>query len=318
MKVLKKVISLTMAVIMLVTASPILQAAEFSTSLDRAEIKELMSNLNSSLYETMGKDWEPLYQGIPNVETLKKRYNLAIKNYKENLKEVSNRYDDRETKKYIEYLKQQAEQRVKDDPRYEGFRSDEEKIQAAFYTVLFEELEKGTSIENEYSANLTGSTLLLVGGIMVGVVCLAIGLSVVESSWLFTLGGVGAILGAILLFVERPDYSYFSDINVADKNYRTIVAMQSKFLENPFMALAQFGKGRVDDFVVFYNEYKDCAQVLYDAVDIEYYTSMNQTVENMKARIYTQTVDWRNLTVGEQTTYLHNLAERLRAEAKVN
>ena len=65
----------------------------------------------------------------------------------------------------------------------------------------------------------------------------------------------------------------------------------------------------------FYNQSDDCAKVLNDVVDIEYYISMNPTVDNMQERLYTQTAYWQKLDEAEKTEYLHNLAERLRAEA---
>ncbi|MCR5504584.1 MAG: hypothetical protein K6E94_03335 [Elusimicrobiaceae bacterium] len=91
---------------------------------------------------------------------------------------------------------------------------------------------------------------------------------------------------------------------------------KTKFLENPFQALSLFDRAGASDLEGFYNKSEDCARVLNDAVDIEYYISLNPSVENMKARLYTQTAYWRDLTTEEKTEYIHNLAERLRAEAK--
>ena len=66
-----------------------------------------------------------------------------------------------------------------------------------------------------------------------------------------------------------------------------------------------------------YGKSQRCAQALNDAVDIEYYVSANpNNFENAKDKLYVGTIDWYEMEPEARAEYLHNFAERLRAEAK--
>lgn len=311
MKILNKIISLIMAVIMMITATPVLQAADFTAELDRAELNELKKEINSSV-KVKFDEVNPLFEGIPSLETLKQRYDIARKNYEQNLKSFSKqetKQSKEDYERYIEFLKQEAQKRIETDSRYDGFMSEEEQKQVAFYTVLLEEMEKSDEERDIYCTKRAGDIGV---GLFVGILAATIAYeSWASTAGVIIAGGVGATVAMLLMFLlispaKQPVFNpaLFPQELIAD------------FLSNPFLNLALFNQRGVDDFGVFYVKNRDCAQVLYDAVDIEYYTSLNPSVENMRARLYTQAIDWHYLTTEQRVDYIHNLAERLRAEAK--
>lgn len=309
MKILNKIISLTMAVIMMITATPVLQAADF-INLDIQQLNEMKQEIKSSIKAKID-EVTPLFEGIPSVEILKQRYNTARENYEQNLKSFSKqetKQSKEDYERYIEFLKQEAQKRIETDSRYNGFMSEEEQKQVAFYTVLLEEMEKSDEERELYYSYIAGD---ICGGLIIGIILgyMAYDIGAGMTGILIT----GAIAGAIsmflmFLFASPSKQPVFNPALFPQE-------LISDFLNNPFYKLALFNKRGVNDFGVFYIKSRDCAQVLYDAVDIEYYTSLNPSIENMCARLYTQTVDWHYLTTEQRGNYIHNLAERLRAEA---
>lgn len=87
------------------------------------------------------------------------------------------------------------------------------------------------------------------------------------------------------------------------------------FLIDYFRYAALFNKRGYDDFTAFYSKSQDCAQLLYDVIDIEYYVSLNPNIDNVIHRIYTRSNKWQDLNMEKKASYLHSYAERLRAEA---
>ena len=116
---------------------------------------------------------------------------------------------------------------------------------------------------------------------------------------------VKEIIGFVLYTEDKP---YYDEVRSNEMIYY-------KFLDKPFEALVSFDKGGFDDFFAIYNLSADAAQALYDAVSIEYYVSMNPTLQNMRDRLYIQSVDWHGLGALEQAKRLQDLAKRLRSEA---
>ncbi len=310
MKIINKTISLIMAAIMFITATPVLQAADLAFISDDKQLNELKQEIKSSITENFYRI-SPVFAGIPDLETLKKRYDIAKKNHERNLQSFA-KQETKQSKKdyerYIEFLKQEAKRRTETDDRYNGFISEEEKEQVAFYTVLLKEMENSDKERQTYYTNIVGDVSVgLIVGMIVG--------EIAYQSWASTTGMIiaGGIAGTItmllmFLFIAPAKQPVF---NPALSHQE----LKSEFLNNPFSNLALFNRRGVNDFGVFYIKSEDCAQVLYDTVDIEYYTSLNPSVENMKARLYTRTIDWHNLSTEERVDYIHNLAERLRAEA---
>ena len=310
MKTLKKAISLTMSVVMLITATPILQAAEFSTTLDMAELNALREEISSSMpADGWLKAKKKTYEGLPDAQTIEARYKQAVKNNKRNLERFELNNSTQEYESYVEFLKEEAMKRVKEDPKYFGEKSEEEMLRDAFYTVLYDEMEKAKDIEKQYEDHKDSYyTATATITVVAGAVAFAVSLySSLESfaGWI-GLGTVAVVAGAFWLFTS-PAQPYFPYNMTPDET-------KNQFLENPFYTLAMFNKSGVSDLEGFYNGSEACAKVLNDAVDIEYYISTNPSIENIQERLYTQTAYWQKLDVGEKTEYLHNLAERLRAE----
>ena len=316
---LNKIISLAMSVIMLITASPVLQAADFSTNLNIAELNELREEISASLPEPKGlKTKKIIYDGLPNIEAIKKRYAQARANYEQNLQKFANqetKQDEEDYDRYIEFLKSEARQRVKQDSRYNGFRTEKEAEQVAFYTVLLEENKKS----NEERKHYRDCTMMNISvGSLVGVIVFGLAEHLAPySPYVASRSIVGPIISgcisaavviSIMFLLNSPSKPVFNPSMFSEE-------LISEFLSNPFRNLSLFDK-RASDSEMFYNKSKDCAQILNDAVDIEYYISLNMSVENMQARLYTQTIDWHYLTTEERADYIHNLAEHLRAEAK--
>ena len=325
MKTINKTISVIMAIIMLITSSPVLQASGFAVDLNNAELKELKKELSVSISETLSeykgpKSKKPIYEGIPSVAVLKERHNLALENYKINLKIHNKELSSKGIKEYTKGLEEAAKHEIEKDPsRYEDFATDKEKERVAFYTVLYKEMEQASAVKEHFDKIDDIARNACAIGILVGVFIGALG---IKGSIGLYLTGISvaaisflALLASILVPLPIPE-SYFNNINTSDSSEMIINKMKEQFLEDPFMAINVFGKGGVDDFALFYIKDESCAQLLYDVVDIEYLISKNQSVENMRARLYTQTVEWHYLDAKYKTSYLHNLANQLRAEAK--
>ncbi len=317
MKTVKKVISLTMAVVIMITTSPILQAADLA-NLDRAQLDELRAEVLSVVENP--ENFQTL-KTIPSVKTLKKRYDKALEIYEANLQNLSgktNKQDNAYYESYINELKKKAEQRVyrNENGEFDGFNSRKEKEQAAFYTVLLEEMEKHNLVNDRDfwqvlrdAPGLGIVTLIVSAG---GILLIKKGTSALirRIGWTLVASAAGAAaLHLLSSLFTQPSKPYFS---LGISANEALLA----FLDKPFYHLANFKTSGVDDFGLFYNKSKKCAEVLYDVVDIEYYTAENPSGRNMMDRIYTQTVTWNHLSMESKVEYLHNLAERLREEAQ--
>ena len=307
MKTTKKIISSLMAVIMFISGSPVLQATEFAGL--QSEILTIVKD---------GVNYQETDE-IPSVRTLKKRYEKAMEIYEADFQTFSN-IDENEIeiyKGYIDKLKIEAQQRVKtEENKYAGFKSKKEKEEVAFYTVLLEDMRKHNDVynrdfwqvirDNSYVTGIAG--IMSIGGLI---------LVRKGSKTLLKRIGFAAVTGSFIMVAlewmshlfAQPSKPYFIPILSANETLEV-------FMEKPFYHLANFDKSGVDDFALFYNKSQKCSEVLYDAVDIEYHTAMNPTEKNMMDRIYTQTVDWNNLSTELKVQHLHNLATRLRLEAK--
>lgn len=310
MKILNKIISLTMAVIMMLTATPVLQAADFTAELDRAELNELKKEIKTSIIEDLPEVSSIYYNGIPDVKTIKERYAIARENYEQNLKAFA-KQETKQSKKdyerYIDFLKQEAKKRIKTDSRFDGFKSEREKEQVAFYTVLLEEMENSKEESRRYYGYIVGDICVgLIVGIIVGAIAYESNATIIGE---IIAGSIGGAIAMFLMFTfVSPSKPVFSPSLFPEEAI-------SAFLVNPFSNLALFDK-RASDSEMFYSKSNESARLLYDAVNIEYYTSLNPSVENLHARLYTQTIDWHYLTTEQRADYIHNLAGRLRAEAK--
>ena len=82
MKLLNKIISLTMTVIMFFTFTPV-QASDFAASLDTQQLKQLKQEIKSSITVDLPEFRSIYYNGIPDLKTIQKRYAIARENYEQ-------------------------------------------------------------------------------------------------------------------------------------------------------------------------------------------------------------------------------------------
>lgn len=304
-----KIISLFMSVIMLVTALPVLQAADFATSLNISELNELKQDL--ALLDD--KVQFNVTSSIPSVKEIEARYNTAIANYKNNLETFGKDKTGREIEEYaeyIEFMKKEAKKRATNNSRYDGFKSEEEKEYVAFYDILTKEFQKAKDyteciLKEEKGSMDNKRGCYMMGGVIVGVVLWA-ALESVLAELACVVGGVCVIGGLCLAGLVQPSRPYFAPGLLPDQAF-------ALFLEAPFEHLKKFNKGGVNDFELFYTQYGDeCAEILNDVVDIEYYTSLYPTIENMQERMYANTAEWRISSTQDRAEHIRNLARNLR------
>ena len=314
MKLLKKAVSLMMAAIMFFATSPVLQASDFATNLNMAELEEFKKEIAASFPKT--EVFESSEYNIPDLETIQKRYQKAVEYNQRMLDEADKEGTSTGDQEHFLYLlMDEAYKRIKENPEYYGNKSEEEMMVDAFRDVMYDEMHNsllmGKNYKDKQIKYYTGTAIITII-IFVGTLVFPQALGATSSiALLFTAIGVAGISLLSMLLLLDPAKPYFSaDLSPEEA--------KNQFLKNPTKALSSFNKTGVDDFKIFYDKSKDCAKVLNDAVDVAYYTSLNPTTENMLAYLYTQTRYWRDLAPEIQETYLHNTAERLRAEAKRN
>ena len=319
MKLMKKLISLVMATIM-ITSAPVLQASDLA-NLNMAEIDELKQEIFTSIMDSddFNEDGK-IDEEIPSVKELQRRYKEALDNYEIRFKEFSKyatKQSIEDAKQYLKYKKHEAEILAKTDSTYNGFGSEEEKQSVAFFDLLYQDLERAEAREElreewreYYIAEIVEKTF---GGAFLGF--LVGGIADLTGKVAFSMRnvlkfiGIGSIIGLVAGLVLTP----VNRIPVFSSEVSTEV-IKYKFLESPFSYLAILNdRGANNDFAILY---RACPQVLYDVVDIDWYISRNPTAKNMAYRIYTRTKKWQGLSTEDRASYLHDYAERLRAEAQ--
>ena len=132
MKTLKKILSLVMSAILLITTNSALQA----TQIDGVQMEEI-KELRSAIIKEVKK--EKLYSNIPEPKDMISRHDLAVKNYEDNLKALDKSLEGRDAKdikKHLNQLKKVAEYTAKHDERYLVVPEPDRQM-AAFNTLLF-------------------------------------------------------------------------------------------------------------------------------------------------------------------------------------
>ncbi len=310
MKEIKKLISLVMATIMLITSAPVLQASDLA-NLDMAEINELKQEILPSIMDSDDfKEDGRISEGIPSLRQLKKRYKEALKNYEKRFKEFSEsdtKQSIEESIEYIRYKQSEAIISAQTDMTYGGFESEEEQQTVDFYNRLYKDLEKRALSEETRQVELECYCAAIgVGTISVAGICgAAFGLPGLA------IGGIAGLFVSSIVTLTSVIGS--KHIFGTPGKKLSPIGIKSQFVEKPFESLALLNTRGDNDFKELY---KICPDVLYDVIDIEWYVSRNLTIDNMKHRVYPQTTEWKNLTTPERIFYLHDVAERLRAEAQ--
>ena len=315
MKTIRRAISLVMAVIMLITGTPALQASDLA--LDRAQIVELQQEI-----------LQDVEINVPDpVQILRARYDKSVENNELSLARLNEKLQGEAVeaiKERLNGLKEQAKELAKSE-RYTKI-SREERKQVALNSLVFSEI-KEIFQDQDFLESFGDGLLWASAG------CMAVGSIIKLIHWTrwgfahfsyfspgatpgyfkslaagegFLSTGVILLVATIIIELFTASYTPVIDLSLnADETSRI-------FSEKPFTFLARFENG-----VEYANLNKKCPELLRDAVDIEYYTSLDSaTLGNMKDKAYIETIEWYEMTTEDRTTYLHNLAERLRAEAR--
>ena len=334
MKKIKRIISSVIAVIMLFTAAPVLEA-EGVFDLNMESLGELQKELNPSIKNQAGVPIQKSYKGIPDCSELEKLYSKANENYKKLYDEVIKKYKGleeleknepiREIKDLIKEIKQRVLKDAQNDVNFEDFKNQEDFDDIALYSYLFydikniEQKEKtnnkiigavGMKVVNEMIQTISEDVFVLsqdMGG-------------VIGAKKLQTMS-VRAASGFVLIpyFLLIPSNSPSIHTYEIETPYEPLIINKKifDFLENPFAKLALFHESEKDDFEKFFNINRTAAQILFDAVYIEWYISHNPTLSNMKYRIYPHTLEWKTMSSAEERKdKLHEIAEYFRAQSR--
>lgn len=303
MKTMKKIISLTMAVIMLITGTPALQASEFA--LDRAQLAELQKEILPDLKQNLNQEKNP-------VNELMDRYQEAKKNAEEMAKELNKiqltEKQQKEITDSINQLKEKAEELAKTE-EYAKFVPKKDRKAAALNDLLLKiDFDDIWNRDFGFGLGMVG-----VGGLLISAIIIFLyeDFPFMIPMWLGDVaagsfaGGAALVIGAIIITLFSNAYTPIISWDLSAEETAKV------FSEKPFTYLAKFENG-----AEYANLNNKCPQLLKDAVDIEYYTSFKVTPQNMKDKLYIGSLEWYKMTTEERAAYLHNFAERLRAESK--
>lgn len=307
MKTIKRVISLVMAVIMLITGTPVLQASDLA--FDRAQMKELQKEISQDVKVGIYVDELPV--------KLMNRYKQAKKNSELMLKKLNKIQLTEEQQKaaeeFINQLKEKAEELAKTE-EYEIVPKPERQA-AAFNSILFDSILFDG--DEYHGLGYCGANMIVIGALTggLGLIISEIALNIdILPLWLGDVGIYAVQGGTVLVFIGLG----LLIISLFSGAYRTVMdfGLDAKetaevFSKKPFVFLSKF-----ENEVEYRNLYNKCPELLQDAVDIEYYTSLNVTPQNMKEKLYIGSLEWYKASTEERAAYLHEFAERLRDEAK--
>lgn len=360
MKILKKIISLTMSAVLLFTTNTALQAAKIDTA-QMEEIKELRENIIKEVKR------EKLYSDIPKPEEMIATHDYAVKNVAEQIEkilaELKAQYPiSKEKEEAAEGLVKELKSALQnttlsvygvfrkyrskyiDDKTLELIKQVSQKIEDEASTARYKKVIKNKGERKSVAANTALYTnsfwdLVQKQDFFFEEICdydqICLGILIALRSILVYVIGTGVVLfsetikneilhnvlaysgGTIILMAFLLIFfsaAYSPSIAPAFDEKEVF----RRFTEKPFEYLADFDKKNKEfEYANVYGKSHRCAQVLNDAVDIEYYVSANpNNFENVKEKLYVGTIDWYEMEPEARAEYLHNFAERLRAEAK--
>ncbi|MCR5505172.1 MAG: hypothetical protein K6E94_06485 [Elusimicrobiaceae bacterium] len=362
MKILKKIISLTMSAVLLFTTNSALQAAKIDTA-QMQEIKELRQDIIKEVKR------EKLYPNLPKPEEMIATHDYAVKNVAEQIEkilaELKAKYPISKEKeeaaegfvkefksalqnttlsvygvfrkyrgKYINAktleLIKQVSQKIEDEASTARYKKviknkGERKSVAASTALYTDSLYDLIEEQNFFFQDICGGQwdtcvhlLIILRTFLTWLV--GAGLIIIAEGTKYEIlrlvagitGSAVLLLGWIIFFYSIGAYT--PSISPAFDEKKVF----GRFTEKPFEYLADFDKKNKEfEYANVYGKSQRCAQALNDAVDIEYYVSANpNNFENAKEKLYVGTIDWYEMEPEARAEYLHNFAERLRAEAK--
>ena len=322
MKTAKKVISVIMAVIMLITGSPILQASDM-VNLDRAQIAELQKEILQDVKVDLNKSKDPVKNLIARHALVQKTPEQFAEELIINLKDIDVRAAFNE---FLD-LKKQAEEIAATDPRYAIIKDKNEREKVALFTTMETNL-KGFVERNKEAIKSIGVLVALIASPFViwllSSIAAKLGLEVLAmhlkelaellgASEVLAVGGItfAAIIALAFTLIVFLTSSYVPAISPSSSDEEAFEG----FSKDPFGILAEFDE---PDFYFVYNKGPKCAQLLDDVTYIEWYLESNKgnlDFESSIIPLHTQTIEWHEMTMEERADYLHNFAKLFKSQA---
>ena len=308
MKTTKRIICLAMAVIMLITGTPALQAGE-AFNLDKTQMKELRQDILQDLNKDILKVKDP-------VKELMARYQQAKKNAEARLQEINKvqltEDQQKAAEEHVNQLKEKAEELAKTE-EYVLYVPKPERQAAAFNGILLTDiLLTSDDLENyAFKAFYTGVVMEILGLILIYIEDVRR-----TPKWFKILTRTNRTAG-FLIIAEALFVMFVSAYTPMIAPSLGAEETCELFSEKPFYFLAKFDEQKEAAYNEFANMYGKCPQALQDAVLIEEVVSANPNSQNMKEKLYIGSLGWYKDSVKDRTDYLHNFAERLRVESKM-
>ena len=301
MKTIKKVISSIVAVIMLITDYPVLQAGDIVLNVDRTQIAELQKEILQDVKVDLNKSKDPVKDLMDRYKQAKLNTEAEIKKKaQEAWNEYVNKLKDKNTRNQV-VLSTILFMMIEYEAKYRKVSS---FIWKEPVCVLGISEVGSTSVMNTTSSMLESA---LKGHRIGG----KLSFDVMDLFDFNNTAGcikTGSTIALLATVVMKLPMGYTPVIHPSLNENETT----RMFSEQPFEFLNQFEQQRFE----YENLYKKCPELLRDSVDIEFYVSLNPSLENMRAKLFTTTSDWKTLSIEERKAYLKDLSERLRAEAK--
>ena len=311
-----------MAVVVFVTACPAQAAGYGSTQTNAKGLEEKVAQHTRVASPIV-------YPGIPNPDAIYSRYLQARENTSTTLAELDKLegQDTAALEEYVTQLKTQAKELAKtadykDIPYFE-------RQQAAFNTLL---LFDNSIWDFKEKVDIMGAAWQISIGAAIftgwlSAQCWNVGAKITEqavkkgsrhvakglrdtSAWLGKLSGW---LMAAYFIIEFFTDSYTPAIAPSATEDEVV----DMFMQKPFAYLADWeeNNGAVEQ-ALMYRKGPKAAQVLADAVDIEYYTSRHMTAQDLKDKLYVGSKYWYDLSTEDRVAHLSQFAERVRAQAQ--
>ena len=315
MKEIKKVLSLVMSVIMLITAMPAIHATELA-DLDIQQLKEMENKISTAVnkadnFNANGDGDEVVVEeeNFPTLEELQNRYKEVQKMY-EQLENEGTRKERRKARRHKEEVVNKARE------YYElgDFLDEEEKDNIIYSTYLFDSMrEKLAQGKKENKPAMTSKqkvyieTLIMAGvvggftgGFFIG--DLALGYALKGCA---IVGAISAVVSVAIFAIFYPKPMGKGDV-IRKKGY----SIKYTLTRNPYYAITDAYE--VDGFAELYKN-EESKKMLRDILDIEYYALSNPTVENLMYMIYPNTAYWiENMNDDDRTKYLSEVSQYFR------
>lgn len=321
MKTAKRIICLVMAVIMLFTGTPALQASDLG--LDKAQMAELQQDILQGAKRDLNPVKDPVKELIARHALVKKTPEELAHELIERVKGIDVKASFNE---FLE-LKRQAEEVAATDPKYAIIKSKSKREKVAFFTIMETNLKEFVKKNERTIQGILAFIGLIISPFVVALLAELLsalglmGLAAVLSHLAAMLeaaviiGSIGAAFAAIVaLLLTLPLLFSSAYVPVISPNLSDEETFEI-FVEDPFGMLAKFGD---PDFYLMYGKGPKCAQVLDDATYIEEYIALHEgklDFDSEMIPLHTRTIGYIELPSAKKGEYLHKFAELFKSQA---